>query len=123
MSRIIIPTKDKTGLNAQISPHFGRTPYFTLVDFSEQKEVVKITTIPNTGEHYGGRSNPHDMIQEYRPDAIVVYGMGPRGLQSFQRAGISVFKTQKKTAKDIISAYIADCLQELTTGCNQAHHQ
>lgn len=123
MPRIIMPTKDEKGLKTQISLHFGRTPYFTIVDLNEDKEVIKITTTPNTGEHYGGRSNPHDLIQEYRPDAIVVHGMGPRGLQHFRHGGITVFKAQGNTAKEIISAYITNRLQELTTGCHQARHQ
>ena len=123
MPRIVIPTQDETGLDAKVAQHFGRTPYFTLVDVNEDKTVKQVTTIPNKGEHFGGQSNPHDLIQSYHPDAIVVYGMGPRGLQSFQHAGIAVLKAHGTTTKDIVSAYVENRLTELTAGCHQAHHK
>ncbi|MDQ1281302.1 MAG: Dinitrogenase iron-molybdenum cofactor biosynthesis protein, partial [Thermoproteota archaeon] len=33
--RIVIPTIDENGLDAQLSEHFGRAPYFTIVDLGE----------------------------------------------------------------------------------------
>ena len=123
MPRIIIPTVDETGLDAEIAQHFGRTPYFTMVDFNEDKKISQVTTIPNKGEHFGGRSHAHDLLQSYHPDAVVVYGMGPRGLQSFQQAGIAVLKAHGNTTKDIVTAYFDNNLPELTTGCLQAHHK
>jgi predicted Fe-Mo cluster-binding NifX family protein len=57
-----------------------------------------------------------------KPNAIVVYGMGPRGLMTFQDAGIAVLRANANTVKRVVAAYTNDKLQELTEGCQHAHH-
>jgi predicted Fe-Mo cluster-binding NifX family protein len=64
----------------------------------------------------------HDNILELKPNAIIVYGMGPRGLNSFQGAGVAVLKANANTVSEVIAAYKDDRLQELTEGCEHAHH-
>jgi predicted Fe-Mo cluster-binding NifX family protein len=48
--------------------------------------------------------------------------MGPRGLNSFQGAGVAVLKANANTVSEVIAAYKDDRLQELTEGCEHAHH-
>ena len=79
-------------------------------------------TIENKGEHFGGEGHIHDHILKQKPDAIVAYGMGPRGLSGFQEAGIAVLKANADMVKDVIDAYKDDKLEELTEGCHHAHH-
>lgn len=76
----------------------------------------------NVSEHVGGSGLTHDHILDLKPNAIVVYGMGPRGLSSFQSAGVAVLKANANTVKEVIAAYKDDKLQELTEGCHHAHH-
>jgi predicted Fe-Mo cluster-binding NifX family protein len=64
----------------------------------------------------------HDRILEYQPKAIIVYGMGPRGLMTFQSAGVAVLKANANTVGEVVAAYREDKLQELTEGCEHAHH-
>jgi len=120
--RIIVPTENQEGLNAQLAEHFGRAPYYAIVELSENGDILSAKTVPNIGEHAGGRGYSHDNILEYKPDAIIVYGMGPRGLYTFQSAGVAVLKANANTVGEVISAYRNDSLQELTEGCEHAHH-
>jgi predicted Fe-Mo cluster-binding NifX family protein len=120
--RIIVPTENQEGLNAQLAEHFGRAPYYTVVEFGEDGEVSTVRTVPNVGEHAGGMGFSHDHILEYKPNAIIVYGMGPRGLTSFQEAGVAVLKANANTVSEVIAAYKEDKLKELTEGCEHAHH-
>ena len=122
MPKVVIPVADESGLNAQLAEHFGRAPYFVLIDLNEESEVSNVKTIPNVGEHAGGMGQTHDHILELRPDAIIVYGMGPRGLSTFQNAGVAVLRANADTVKEVVSAYKDDKLQELTEGCHHAHH-
>ena len=121
--RIIIPAEDQNGLNARLAEHFGRAPYYAVVDFDEKGEVANVKTVPNVSEHAGGTGYAHDNIVELKPNAIIVYGMGPRGLSTFQSAGVAVLKANANTVSEVVAAYKEDKLQELTEGCEHAHHQ
>jgi predicted Fe-Mo cluster-binding NifX family protein len=120
--RVIVPTENQEGLNAKLAEHFGRAPYYTVVDLGENGEVSNVKTVPNVGEHAGGMGFSHDHILEHKPTALIVYGMGPRGLTSFQDAGVAVLKANADTVSEVISAYKNDALPELTEGCEHAHH-
>lgn len=120
--KVIIPTENQQGLNAKLAEHFGRAPYYTIVEFDENSEVSNVKTVPNVGEHAGGMGYSHDNLLQYQPNAIIVYGMGPRGLTTFQNAGIAVLKANANTVGEVVTAYKEDKLLELTEGCEHAHH-
>jgi len=120
--RVIVPAEDQKGLNARLAEHFGRAPYFAVVELSENGEVANVNTVPNVGEHAGGMGQAHDHILELKPTAIIVYGMGPRGLITFQNAGVAILKANANTVGEVVNAYKEDKLQELTEGCEHAHH-
>ena len=122
-TRIVVPAVNESGLNAQLAEHFGRAPYFAVIDLDKSGEVSNIETIANVGEHTGGSGQTHDHILKLKPNAIIVYGMGPRGLMGFQQSGVAVLKANANTVKEVIAAYKNDKLQELTEGCHHAHHQ
>ncbi|MGC8972425.1 MAG: NifB/NifX family molybdenum-iron cluster-binding protein [bacterium] len=123
MERIVIPTIDDRGINARISEHFGRAPYFTVIDLDEQCNVVSVNTIPNTSEHFSGRGRAKDQILTLNPTKVIVYDMGPRALTGFQEAGIAVFRANSELVKDVISAYKEDKLEKLTEGCHHSAQQ
>jgi len=120
-TKVIIPVSDKKGLNARIAEHFGRAPFYAVLELNDQK-IESIKTLENKGEHFGGQGHMHEHILDQRPNAIITYGIGPRGLVGFQEAGIAVLKANADTVKDVIASYNEDKLQELTEGCHEAHH-
>ena len=40
--RIMMPVEDNTGLEAKIAHHFGRAPYFALVELDENQKTQRI---------------------------------------------------------------------------------
>lgn len=120
--RIVVPAASQEGLNANLAEHFGRAPYFAVVDLNDNGDIANVKTVPNVGEHAGGMGQAHDHILELQPNVIIVYGMGPRGLNTFQDAGVAVLRANAKTVGEVIVAYKDDKLQELTEGCHHAHH-
>ena len=120
--RIIVPAANQEGLKANLAEHFGRAPYFAVVDLNDNGDVAHVKTVPNVGEHAGGMGYTHDHILKLQPNAIIVYGMGPRGLNTFQSAGVAVLRANAKTVDEVVTAYKDDKLQELTEGCQHAHH-
>ena len=121
--KIVVPTIGQQGLNDNLAQHFGRAPYFTAVDLDDNGEVTNVKAVPNAGEHAGGVGHAHDNILDLKPNVIIVYGMGPRGLSTFQNTGISVLRANADTVKEVIAAYKDSKLQVLTDGCADAHHQ
>jgi predicted Fe-Mo cluster-binding NifX family protein len=122
-ARIVVPTEEDSGLDSKLAEHFGRAPYFAVIDLDEKSEVSSVKTVPNRGEHAGGSGYAHDLILELKPNAIIVYGMGPRGLIGFQNARVAVLRANANIVKEVISAYKEDRLEELTEGCHEARHR
>jgi predicted Fe-Mo cluster-binding NifX family protein len=120
--RIVIPVVDESGLNAQISEHFGRTPFFAVIDLDENGQITEQKTVPNAGEHFGGGGRRADFILNLKPNVIIAYGMGPRGLSIYQSERVAVLKANSHKVKDVIMAYNKDKLEELTEGCHEARH-
>ncbi len=121
-TKIAIPVEDENGLDAKVAEHFGRAPYYAVVELDEDGKVSNVKTVPNRGEHFGGVGEAHGQLLKLKPNAIIAYGMGPRGLMSFQDAGIAVLKANASKVSELVSAYKDDKLQELTDGCEHAHH-
>lgn len=119
--RIVIPTLEN-GFDAQLSEHFGRAPYFTVVDLDEDGHVTDQKTITNESEHFGGTGHPPDRILQLKPDALITYGMGPRALDIFQNAKVAVLRTNANTVREVVTAYNKNELEELTEGCHEARH-
>jgi predicted Fe-Mo cluster-binding NifX family protein len=121
--RIAIPVEDENGLDARLCEHFGRAPYFVVVELDEKGEISSYKTVPNSGEHFGGRGTAFDAIRRLEPKIVIVWGMGPRALSNFQSMGIAVLKANANTVKEVIAGYKENSLQELTEGCHEARHR
>jgi predicted Fe-Mo cluster-binding NifX family protein len=120
--RIVIPTEDKSGLEANLAQHFGRAPYYTVVDLDENHQVVSVRTEVNKGEHVGGSGHPHEHLLALKPNIFVVQGMGPGCLSSLQDVGITVLKATGNTVKEITEHFKEGKLNALTGACENAHH-
>ena len=121
-TRIVVPVSDDRGIDAQLSQHFGRAPFFAIIDLDEEGHVIGQGTIANTSEHFGGVGLPPDRILQLKPKALITYGLGPKALRVFQNAGVAVLRTEVNTVREVVRAYNNNELQELTHGCHQAHH-
>lgn len=117
--RLVIPTEDKEG--NYLAAHFGRAPYFAAIDVTD--DGFEKTVHPNKGEHAGGRGHAHDNVMSLNPDVIIVSGMGPRGIRSFQDRNVAVLCANTTEISSIIEAYKENELDELTQGCADAHHR
>ena len=120
--RIVVPVSDERGIDAQLSQHFGRAPFYAIIDLDEEGHVIGQGTIANTSEHFGGVGLPPDRILQLRPKALVTHGLGSKALRIFQDAGVAVLRTEANTVREVVNAYNNDELQELTQGCHHAHH-
>jgi predicted Fe-Mo cluster-binding NifX family protein len=120
--RIVIPTEEKTGLDAHLAQHFGSAPYYTIVELDEKNNNVGIRTEVNKGEHVGGTGHPHEHLLALEPNVFIVQGMGPGCLSSLQAAGITVLKAAGTTVKEIVEGFKEGKLNVLSGACDHARH-
>lgn len=119
-TKIIFPVAENKGLDSPLAEHFGRAPYFLLVEVDEEDEALSHRLVTNTGEHFGGRGHAHDTILEHKPDYIVVYGMGPRRLAAMEEAGVTVLRATASRVAELLQDYREGRLEVLSEGCHQA---
>ena len=120
--RIVVPVSEEKGIDSQLSQHFGRAPFYAIIDLDDDGNVIGQGTISNTSEHFGGVGLPPDRILQLQTKALVTYGLGSKALKMFQDAGVAVLRTEASTVREVVTAYMNNELQELTQGCHHAHH-
>jgi predicted Fe-Mo cluster-binding NifX family protein len=120
--RLVIPIESFDIERSVISPHFGRAPEFAVVDLSREGRVISITSERNVSGHCGGQSGPETLVADLKPDALVVRGMGPRGVAAFQNNGIAVLTGPVSNLGEAVEAYLAGRLGCLTEPCKDARH-
>jgi len=113
--RIIIPVYSEAGLDAKICDHFGRTPYFTVIDLDENGQIIKQITVSSSGEHF---CEGISFLLNLKPNFMIAQGMGQRVIQNFQNARIAILRTSANVVKDAIQQYNRGELVELTEGCH-----
>ncbi|MDI6846313.1 MAG: NifB/NifX family molybdenum-iron cluster-binding protein [Candidatus Saccharicenans sp.] len=120
LKRIVLPVDENKGLASRIAEHFGRAPYFLLLEVDEKGQIASERLISNSGEHSGGRGHAHDFILEFKPDYLIVPGMGPRGLRAMKSAGVEVLRTGADRVREALEAFREGRLEVLNEGCG--HH-
>ena len=101
--KICIPTTGKRGLDETVSPHFGRAPYYTIVDLENMSSDV----VENSSDHFGGSGSPADLIYSQKADAVLTHHIGGHGRESLLKKGVKVYCGEAKTVKDFIEAFKA----------------
>jgi predicted Fe-Mo cluster-binding NifX family protein len=123
MVRLVIPVESFENERSVIFPHFGRAPEFAVVEISDDGRVISMSSQRNVGEHFGGQGGAESVVTRLGPDALVVKGMGPRGLQAFQSNGIAVFTGAANNVGEAIESYLAGKLSGLNEPCRDARHK
>jgi predicted Fe-Mo cluster-binding NifX family protein len=86
--KIALATDDNMGLDAVLSHHFGRCPYYIVVDVKD-KEIQDIKAAKNPFyESHGQAGEVPNFIHSLGADVIIAGGMGPKAIGFFQQLGI-----------------------------------
>ena len=92
--RIMMPVEDETGLEAKVAHHFGRAPYFAVVEFDENKKPRKSTLNRTEANTWAAPQGTHMKASlALKPDFVIAYTMGPGALNTFLRCRHKSFKS------------------------------
>ena len=127
MKRITFACDDAQGLNAIMSGHFGRCPYYTMIDVEgNEKKKVHVIKNPYFDNHVPGKI-PH-FIKEQKANVMIAGGMGPKAIDLFHSFGIEVYTGVSGKVKDVLEAYLngkvkgmVACAHDHKDSCGHGH--
>ncbi|MGC9020370.1 MAG: NifB/NifX family molybdenum-iron cluster-binding protein [Candidatus Methanodesulfokora sp.] len=106
--RVAVPSTDDKGLESEISSHFGRAQYYTLVDI-ENREITGYKVVRCPFSEHGPGDIPN-FLRSLGVNVIIAYGMGRRAQDFFKSMGIEVVTGAYGKVKDVIRAFMAGSL-------------
>ncbi len=95
--RLCVPTHGDEGRHARVSGHFGRAPWFTVID----TESGVATPVANTPDP-DGRCFPLDTLLASGIEAVACHHLGRGALERLQARGVRVLQTQALTVAGVI---------------------
>ena len=104
--KIALAANDDKGLGATISQHFGRCPYYIIVDV-DGKELGEVKAAKNHFyENHGQPGQVPSFIRDLGAEVIIAGGMGPKAIDFFDQMGIQTVTGASGMVGDVISAYM-----------------
>jgi predicted Fe-Mo cluster-binding NifX family protein len=104
--RVAVPSEAPGGLDSARSGHFGRCPYFTVVDIVDG-EIGPVDVVANRPHSDGGCMSPVLTLGENFVDAVIVAGIGQRPLLACVQAGIRVFAGEDRAdVRSVVEAFV-----------------
>ncbi len=108
--RVAVSADDNNGLDSVVSPHFGRCPYFVLVDLEGQEvKTVQAISNPYYGHHEPGQVP--GFIHSQGAEVMLTGGMGRRAIGFFQQSGVQAVTGASGTVRYALEQYLGGGLQ------------
>lgn len=120
--RIAISADTNGGLDSVVGQHFGRCPYFALVDL-EGTEVTKVTMVANP---YYPNHSPGEVpgfIHSQGANVMLSGGMGGRAVMFFEQLGIEAATGAAGTVRHALEAYLGGSLSGVEPCAESQAHQ
>ena len=109
--RVAVSADDSNGLDSVVSPHFGRCPYYILVDLDDREvRQVNVVANPNFGRHAPG--TVPTFIRHQGADVMLAGGMGRRAIALFQEYGIQAVTGAAGSVRHALEQYLGGELQK-----------
>ncbi len=105
--QIGVAVESRSGLEAEISRHFGRCPYYVILetDKKEVKQPVKVIANPYATVH-GQPGQVPSFLKEQGIEVIIAGGMGPRAVGFFNQHGIKVVTGASGKVKEAVDSFL-----------------
>ena len=103
--RIAVSTETNNELESVVAHHFGRCPFFALVDVEGRDvECVDVIQNPYYGAHQPGQVP--GFIKEQNADVMLSGGMGGRAIEFFRQFGIDTATGATGTVRQALEQYL-----------------
>jgi len=104
--RIVVPCSTSAGLDSELSQHFGRCPYFAVVEV-EAGEITSCRHIENPhGQNHVPGAVPA-LCVDLGADVLLCGGIGARAIGLFEQAGVAVSSQHSGTLRESIASHLS----------------
>jgi len=105
--QIGVAAEDNSGLEAKVSMHFGRCPYYVIVEEKNGEIDPLSRVIPNP--YFGSHGEPGQIpsfLKEQGIEVIIAGGMGPRAVGFFNQFGIKAVTGAGGKVKEAVDSFL-----------------
>ena len=121
--RIAVSADNNRGLDSVVSPHFGRCPYFVMVDV-EGNDIAAVNAVDNP--YYAAHSPGQvpGFIKTQGAAVMLSGGMGSRAVEFFEQYGIEPASGARGTVRQAVQNYLSGRLRGAApcTESEEHHH-
>jgi len=105
--QIGVAAEDNSGLEAKVSMHFGRCPYYVIVEEKngEIGPLSRMIANPYFSSH-GEPGQIPSFLKEEGIEVIITGGMGPRAVGFFNQFGIEVVTGASGKVKEAVDSFL-----------------
>ena len=93
--KLAIPSETADGLSSIRSGHFGHCPYFTVVTYDNEMNIIDAEPVKNVDHDQYGCGGVIEYVMTLGVDGILTVGMGMPPLMRFTQAGITVYSERQ----------------------------
>ncbi len=111
-------TSTGNSLESDISPVFGRCPYFIIADIDDGElkgELIKENPARNVA---GAGNKAAEFIVDSKVNTLISGAVGSNAFNILRKAGIKVYKLQSRLVKDNLKLFTEGNLGEITSSSN-----
>ncbi len=119
MKKIAFACEENKGLESEMSGHFGRCPYFMMVDV-EGTEVKKVDPVANPFFNGHVPGAVPEFINKQNVNVMIAGGMGPKAVDMFNGFGIEVATGVGGKVANVLKAYLEGKVSG-TVACSHDH--
>jgi predicted Fe-Mo cluster-binding NifX family protein len=105
MRLVAVASEDNRGLEGEVSAHFGRCPFVTLVEV-DGDSIAGHTVVPNPNFQQHRPGAMPRFIRSLGANVILSGGMGPRAVAAFEAVGIDVATGSLGPVRQVVQAYL-----------------
>ncbi len=107
--KIVVSSDNNRKLDSSVSHHFGRCPFFTVVDVDDN-EITNVESVENPFFNGHSPGQVPAFIKELDADVMLAGGMGRRAISIFENYGIQCSTGAAGTVRSAVNNYTAGSL-------------
>lgn len=121
--KIAIPSESDKTMDAIRSGHFGHAPYFTVIEYDDEMNIVSAHAVKNVDHDQYGCGGVIEHVLGMNVDGILTVGMGRPPLMRFTDAGVIVYsEARTPNVGDVARLFAEGRVDRMSPNDACSHH-
>lgn len=105
--KIAFSAESAQDLDSPMSHHFGRCPYFVIVNLDKDNEIKEIQNVPNPFFESHSPGEVPAFISKQDVNVMISGGMGQKAVDFFSQYGVKVATGASETVKISLNKFLS----------------